>query len=91
MDAPQLRDEATRDRVRAASEFLDPSMWNIPLSQRPLMLTNHRRCSRTKVRALSACPKDGADLHSYRADILVMLNRKLRRLTVRSPDIVDAD
>jgi len=25
MDAPQLRDEAVRDRIRAAEEFLDPS------------------------------------------------------------------
>jgi len=26
MDSLQLRDEAVRDRVRAAQEFLDPSM-----------------------------------------------------------------
>jgi hypothetical protein len=26
MDGPQLRDEAAQDRVRAATEFLDPGM-----------------------------------------------------------------
>ena len=26
MDGVQLRDEAVRDRIRAAEEFLDPSM-----------------------------------------------------------------
>jgi DNA replication licensing factor MCM3 len=31
MDGIQLRDEAVRDRIRAAQEFLDPSQW----SQRP--------------------------------------------------------
>ncbi|KAI7468252.1 DNA replication licensing factor mcm3 [Hortaea werneckii] len=50
----QLRDEATRDRVRAAQEFLDP----------------------TDVRA-----------RSYRADILLMLNRGLRRLMVSIDEI----
>ncbi|KAI7198514.1 hypothetical protein D0869_04534 [Hortaea werneckii] len=50
----QLRDEATRDRVRAAQEFLDP----------------------TDVRA-----------RSYRADILLMLNRGLRRLKVSIDEI----
>jgi len=51
MDGLQLRDEAVRDRIRAAEEFLDP---NDPRAR------------------------------SYRADILLMLNRGLRRLTVRS-------
>jgi hypothetical protein len=32
MDNLQLRDEAVRDRVRAAQEFLDPSMPLFPLS-----------------------------------------------------------
>ncbi|KAK3669861.1 MCM DNA helicase complex subunit [Recurvomyces mirabilis] len=50
----QLRDEAVRDRVRAAQEFLDP----------------------TDPRA-----------RSYRADILLMLNRGLRRLTVSIDEI----
>ena len=27
MDGPQLRDEAAQDRVRAATEFLDPGMF----------------------------------------------------------------
>lgn len=28
MDGVQLRDEAAQDRVRVATEFLDPSMFN---------------------------------------------------------------
>jgi len=27
MDGLQLRDEAVRDRIRLAEEFLDPSKW----------------------------------------------------------------
>jgi hypothetical protein len=27
MDGPQLRDEAAQDRVRAATEFLDPGLF----------------------------------------------------------------
>ncbi|KAK5135633.1 MCM DNA helicase complex subunit [Meristemomyces frigidus] len=50
----QLRDEAVRDRVRAAQEFLDP---NDPRAR------------------------------SYRADILLMLNRGFRRLTVSIDEI----
>ncbi|GAB7341294.1 hypothetical protein MBLNU457_7565t1 [Dothideomycetes sp. NU457] len=49
MDGLQLRDEATRDRIRAAEEFLDP-------------------------------PDQKA--RSYRAEIVLMLKRGLRRLTV---------
>lgn len=30
MDGLQLRDEAVRDRVRAAQEFLDPSLFHSP-------------------------------------------------------------
>ena len=54
LDGIQLRDEAVRDRVRLATEFLDP----------------------TDVRA-----------RSYRADIVLMLNRGLRRLVVSIDDI----
>ena len=54
MDGIQLRDEAVRDRVRAAEEFLDP----------------------TDVRA-----------RSYRADIVLMLNRGQRRLPVSLDEI----
>ncbi|THC99400.1 hypothetical protein EYZ11_001124 [Aspergillus tanneri] len=54
MDGVQLRDEATQDRVRAATEFLDPS---------------------------------DARARSYRADIVLMLNRGLRRLTVSIDEI----
>lgn len=54
MSGIQLRDEAVRDRVRAAQEFLDP---NDPRAR------------------------------SYRADILLMLNRGLRRLTVSIDEI----
>ena len=54
MEGIQLRDEAVRDRIRAATEFLDP----------------------TDPRA-----------RSYRADILVMLNKGLRRLIVSIDEI----
>ncbi|KAL1305278.1 hypothetical protein AAFC00_002186 [Neodothiora populina] len=54
MDGLQLRDEAVRDRIRAAEEFLDP---NDPRAR------------------------------SYRADILLMLNRGLRRLPVSLDEI----
>ncbi|KAJ6119418.1 DNA replication licensing factor mcm3 [Penicillium sp. IBT 18751x] len=50
----QLRDEAAQDRVRAATEFLDPG---------------------------------DARARSYRAEIVVMLNRGLRRLTVSIDEI----
>lgn len=33
MDALMLRDEATKERIRLAEEFLDPSEFNPPLSQ----------------------------------------------------------
>ena len=54
MDDIQLRDEAVRDRIRLAEEFLDPAD--------------------TRAR-------------SYRADIILMLNRGLRRLTVSLDEI----
>ncbi|KAF2861674.1 DNA replication licensing factor mcm3 [Piedraia hortae CBS 480.64] len=54
MDGIQLRDEAVRDRVRAAQEFLDP---NDPRAR------------------------------SYRAEILLMLNRGQRRLTVSLDEV----
>jgi DNA replication licensing factor MCM3 len=54
MDGIQLRDESVRDRIRAATEFLDP----------------------TDARA-----------RSYRADVVLMLNRGLRRLVVSIDDI----
>ncbi|TKA80669.1 hypothetical protein B0A49_00810 [Cryomyces minteri] len=54
MDGIQLRDEAVRDRIRAAEEFLDP---NDPRAR------------------------------SYRADIVLMLNRGLRRLIVSLDEI----
>ena len=54
MDGLQLRDEAVRDRIRAAEEFLDP---NDPRAR------------------------------SYRAEIILMLNRGLRRLTVSIDEI----
>ncbi|KAH0560074.1 hypothetical protein GP486_003409 [Trichoglossum hirsutum] len=50
----QLRDEAVRDRIRAAGEFLDP---------------------------------DDNRARSYRADIILMLNRGLRRLIVSLDEI----
>ncbi|SLM39089.1 dna replication licensing factor mcm3 [Lasallia pustulata] len=55
MDGLQLKDEAVRDRVRLAEEFLDPS--------------------------------DDVRARSYRADIILMLNRGLRRLIVSLDEI----
>ena len=54
LDSNQLRDEAVRDRIRLATEFLDP----------------------TDPRA-----------RSYRGDIVTMLNRNQRRLTVSLDEI----
>ncbi|KAJ5170318.1 Nucleic acid-binding OB-fold [Penicillium coprophilum] len=54
MDGLQLRDEAAQDRVRAATEFLDPN---------------------------------DARARSYRADIVVMLNKGARRLAVSIDEI----
>ena len=54
MNGGQLQDEARKDRIRAAEEFLDP----------------------TDQRA-----------KSYRADILLMLNRGLRRLIVSLDEV----
>ncbi|KAF2719255.1 DNA replication licensing factor mcm3 [Polychaeton citri CBS 116435] len=54
MDGTLLRDEAVRDRVRAAEEFLDPN---------------------------------DARQRSYRAEILVMLNRGQRRLAVSIDEV----
>ncbi|KAF4533786.1 DNA replication licensing factor [Lasiodiplodia theobromae] len=54
MDGIALRDEAVRDRIRAAEEFLDP---NDPRAR------------------------------TYRADIIIMLNRGLRRLDVSLDEI----
>jgi DNA replication licensing factor MCM3 len=39
MDGIQLRDEAVRDRIRAAQEFLDPSTLN-PMSAALFQYTN---------------------------------------------------
>ena len=54
MDGLQLRDEAVRDRIRLAEEFLDPT---------------------------------DQSARSYRADIILMLNRGFRRLTVSLDEI----
>ncbi|KAI4289465.1 MAG: hypothetical protein L6R35_001262 [Caloplaca aegaea] len=54
MDGFQLRDEAVRDRIRLAEEFLNP---------------------------------EDPKARSYRADIVLMLNRGMRRLTVNLDEI----
>ncbi|KAL9016940.1 MAG: hypothetical protein Q9185_005726 [Variospora sp. 1 TL-2023] len=54
MDGFQLRDEAVRDRIRLAEEFLNP---------------------------------EDPKARSYRADIILMLNRGMRRLTVNLDEI----
>ncbi|KPI35383.1 DNA replication licensing factor mcm3 [Cyphellophora attinorum] len=54
LDSNQLRDEAVKDRIRLATEFLDPT---------------------------------DPQARSYRGDIVTMLNRSQRRLTVSLDDI----
>jgi len=57
----QLRDEAVRDRIRAAEEFLDPSMWPVSNYAR-LRLTRSQttleREGTTKVVLRSRAPSD---------------------------------
>ncbi|KAI4170155.1 MAG: hypothetical protein LQ343_005161 [Gyalolechia ehrenbergii] len=67
MDGLQLRDEATRDRIRLAEEFLDPSTRR---HRHPL-----------------ECFTDTHLALSYRADVILMLNRGMRRLTVNLDEI----
>jgi hypothetical protein len=38
MNGLQLRDEAVRDRIRAAEEFLDPGLFS-PVAMLPIQLT----------------------------------------------------
>ncbi len=66
MDGIQLRDEAVRDRIRLAEEFLDPSMS--PARSKHLQ-------------RLILWPDDPR-AQSYRADIILMLQQKKRRLVV---------
>lgn len=54
LDSNQLRDQAVKDRIREATEFLDPT---------------------------------NPQARSYRGDIITMLNRSQRRLTVSLDDI----
>lgn len=51
MDPSQLRDEAVRDRVRAAQEFLDPRMPLLPLSETPrsVLIAHSQSRSSTKL------------------------------------------
>ncbi len=84
MDGPNLNDEAVRDRIRAAAEFLDPSMFpSAPLHLRSTNLSQMtdmlEGCSRSRLQETF----DAEMLSSYRADIVLMLNRNSRRLIVR--------
>ncbi|KAL8832563.1 MAG: hypothetical protein Q9191_000187 [Dirinaria sp. TL-2023a] len=65
MDGLQLRDEAVRDRIRLAEEFLDPSEE-----------------ARTFYKKIG-----DARARSYRADIILMLNRGHRRLVVNLDEV----
>ncbi|KAK0507524.1 hypothetical protein JMJ35_010047 [Cladonia borealis] len=75
MEPIQLRDEAVRDRIRLAEEFLDPSKWPSRSQMRGYDADSSRRSKSQK-----ACS-------TYRADIILMLNRGLRRLTVSLDEI----
>ena len=83
MEPIQLRDEAVRDRIRLAEEFLDPSKWPSKSQMRGYDTDSSRRskspkaCSPYPIYSRLSLIRD-----SYRADIILMLNRGLRRLTV---------
>ena len=83
MEPIQLRDEAVRDRIRLAEEFLDPSKWPSKSQMRGYDADSSRRskspkaCSPYPIYSRLSLIRD-----SYRADIILMLNRGLRRLTV---------
>ena len=86
MDGFQLRDEAVRDRIRLVEEFLDPRMLRESLLIQPmLILVSHRGSARTKVRyhfKATIWHIPYLLVYSYLPDIILMMNRGLRRLTV---------
>lgn len=49
MDGLQLRDEAVRDRVRAAQEFLDPRMFEVPAKFVNMLTVRSRSWSSSKL------------------------------------------
>ena len=56
MDDIQLRDEAAQDRVRTATEFLDPSEFSqgmVAVEAFYLITYSFRRCPSTQVRLLT--------------------------------------
>ncbi|KAL8688263.1 MAG: hypothetical protein Q9218_005783 [Villophora microphyllina] len=67
MDGLQLRDEAVRDRISLAEQFLDPELAGS--------------------RSMFANFQQNLLFTSYRADIILMLNRGMRRLTVNLDEI----
>jgi len=50
MDGIQLRDEAVRDRIRAAEEFLDPSMVFCPFCCNALTLCRRQSSTKLQIR-----------------------------------------
>lgn len=92
----QLPEDTAEDRVLAATEFLDPSKFIRSSQLNPtyesLIIPVFSRYSCSKVRPLNLlltwtkryCLLTRPD--SYRADIVLMLNRGLRRLTVSRLD-----
>ncbi|PGH18314.1 hypothetical protein AJ80_04492 [Polytolypa hystricis UAMH7299] len=77
MDGDRLRDEFVKDTVRAAVEFLDPSD---PRARRLATDGLIPFC-------VSRLVAYSNEVFSYRADIVVMLNRGMRRLTVSLDEI----
>lgn len=101
MDGFQLPEETAEDRVRAATEFLDPSecwlnflvkigdcIWLLTI----VMFHSRYPCSEVRFRrnriimcwSFICWPPSR---HSYRADIVLMLNRGLRRLIVSKSEV----
>ncbi len=84
MDGLQLRDEAVKDRIRSAEEFLDPSeLAYSDYLAHYWYIVDDARAKRSVHRRSISYQSSGWRLYSYRAEIILMLNRGLRRLIVR--------
>lgn len=80
MDSFMLQDEATKERIRQAEDFLDPR--RVPLPARP---------PSNGSRANPILPTDDSPHRSYRSDIILMLQKNQRRLTVNLDHVRDHD
>jgi DNA replication licensing factor MCM3 len=78
-----IRDEEVRRRIRLAQEFLDPGTHHEHI-QATQMLTGAQMMFRSEgMWCMEDRKQTNTKFRSYRPDILVMLNRGQRRLTVR--------